>query len=85
MSQEYITCQELIDGLDSYVDGSMPAAQRAEVDRHLAVCPDCINYLNNYRKTIALGKAAFSDVTAPAPADVPEGLLKAILAARKKS
>ena len=80
----YITCQQLIDTLDAYVDGTMPAAERAEVDRHLAVCPDCVNYVNNYRQTIVLGKAAFKDPRAPLPADVPTDLVAAILAAAKK-
>ena len=85
MSKPYITCRELIDGLDAYVDGSMPAIQRAEVDRHLAVCPDCVNYVKNYRQTIAMGKAVFNDPDAPVPADVPGDLLKAILAGVKKA
>ena len=84
MNKPYITCRELIDGLDAYVDGTMPAAQRAEVDRHLAVCPACVNYLNNYRQTIAMGKAVFSDADAPVPADVPADLLKAIVSAARK-
>jgi anti-sigma factor RsiW len=84
MTKPYITCRELIDGLDAYVDGSMPAEQRAEVDRHLAVCPDCINYVKNYRQTIAIGKAVFKDPDAPVPADVPSDLLKAILAGVKR-
>jgi anti-sigma factor RsiW len=84
MSKPYITCRELIDGLDAYVDASMPASQRAEVDRHLAVCPDCVNYLKNYRQAIAMGKAVFKDPKAPVPADVPADLLKAILAGVKR-
>ena len=80
----YITCQQLIDTLDAYVDGTMSPAERAEVDRHLAVCPDCVNYVKNYRQTIALGKAAFTDPRAPVPSDVPRELLNAILAAAKK-
>ena len=84
MSNPYITCRQLIDQLDSYVDGSMPADARAEVDRHLAVCPDCVNYVNNYRQTIAMGKAVFRDTDAPVPNDVPEDLVKAIVSTLKK-
>jgi anti-sigma factor RsiW len=80
----YITCQQLIDTLDAYVDGTMPQAERAEVDRHLAVCPDCVNYVNNYRQTIAMGKSVFKDPRAPVPTDVPTDLVNAILAAAKK-
>lgn len=82
---EYITCRELIGFLDEYVDGSMPSAQRAEVDRHLAVCPPCVAYLETYRQTIALGKAALRSTDEPAPDRVPQGLLDAVRAARNKT
>jgi hypothetical protein len=45
------------------------------------VCPSCVNYLRTYRKTITLVQVAGE---APAPADVPESLIKAILSARPK-
>lgn len=81
---EYITCRELIEFLDDYVDGSMPPAQRAEVDRHLAVCPPCVTYLETYKRTIALGKAAMRATDEPANGRAPQGLLDAVRAARKR-
>lgn len=76
-----ITCQQLIDFLDEYVSGAMDAPRRKTLDEHIAVCPDCVNYVDSYRKTIELGKAALSRVDSPAPADVPVGLVKAVLSA----
>jgi anti-sigma factor RsiW len=81
---KYITCRELIDQLDAYVDGSMAQDQRAKLDEHFSVCPACRAYLANYRTTISLGRAVFSDVDARVPADVPRELMEAILASRKK-
>ena len=81
---KYITCRDLIDQLDAYVDGSMSPEQRSKLDAHFSVCPACVAYLNNYRQTIAMGRAVFSDTSAPVPADVPKELLAAILASRKK-
>ena len=82
MSQApYITCRELIDGLLEYVDGTMTAAQRAEVDRHLAVCPSCVEYLKGYRESVRLGKAALSEKDLES---VPEALIRAILKAKGK-
>lgn len=75
----YITCQELIDFIDSYRDNELTSEQRSEFERHLAVCPSCVAYLKTYEQTILLARSAASD---QAPEDVPESLLRAILAAR---
>jgi anti-sigma factor RsiW len=52
-----------------------------EFERHLAVCPSCVAYLKTYEQTILLAKAAADD---PVPPDVPDSLVRAILAARSK-
>ncbi len=66
----------------SYMDNELPDDQRAEFDRHMAACPSCVDYLKTYEKTVQLAKSCADD---PVPADVPESLVQAILAARKKS
>ena len=80
----FITCRELLDFLGDYVDAELPAAQLAEFHRHLAVCPSCVNYVETYKATRLLGRAACCDPRDAPPADVPEPLIAAILAARRK-
>jgi anti-sigma factor RsiW len=80
-----ITCRELAEFLDDYVAGQLDPQRAGELERHLSVCPTCVKYLKTYRQTIGLGKAAFADEAAPAPADVPPSLIRAILAAAPKS
>jgi len=53
-------------------------------DHHLTLCRNCVRYLAQYRETIAAGRAAFQDPEAAVPADVPEDLVRAILAARQR-
>jgi len=81
-----ITCKEMNDFLIDYVEGTLPEVQKSEFHRHLADCPSCVNYLDTYKKTIAAGKAAFADPKGRGklPEPVPEELVTAILAARKK-
>lgn len=79
-----MTCRELIEFLADYEAGELPDPDRLVFDRHLAACPACRAYLDNYRKTIILGREAFPGDEEPAPG-LPEELLKAILAARRKS
>ncbi len=81
-SQPYITCRQLIDFIGAYRDNELPGHERDEFERHLAVCPSCVAYLSTYEKTVALAQKAAAD---PPPADVPESLIKAILAARQGS
>ena len=77
-----MTCREFIEFLMAYLGDELPPERRAVFDEHLAECPWCAAYLQNYRETILLGKAAFAPADEPLPERVPEELVQAILAAR---
>ena len=81
---DYIRCCELIDFLADYLSGELSAPMRREFERHLAVCPPCINYLKTYEQTIRLSKAAGGDTPDEPVEPLPEQLVQAILAARAK-
>jgi anti-sigma factor RsiW len=84
MSAHDLSCRELIDFLAAYLDAELPAAENAAFEAHLAHCPECVDYLASYRETIRLGKLACGTDSEP-PADVPDELIDAILAARKRA
>lgn len=52
----YITCRQLIDFIYDYLDGTLPTDEQHEFERHLAVCPSCVHYLNTYRQTMRISK-----------------------------
>jgi len=79
-----ITCRQLIDFLMAYFDEELPGQERDRFEEHLAVCPACVAYMKTYAETIRLGKAVCQRPDDPVPPDVPEDLVKAILAAREK-
>jgi anti-sigma factor RsiW len=80
-----LTCREFIDFLLAYLSGELPAGQRAVFEGHLGECPACNAYLRSYQQTVRIEKAACGcDGDAP-PADAPEELIRAILAARNSS
>jgi anti-sigma factor RsiW len=79
-----LSCREIAEFLMAYEDGELTDAMHREFDAHLAVCPDCVAYLESYRATVALGKRAFADEDAPAADEVPEELVEAVLAARRR-
>ena len=80
-----MTCRELASFLADYLDGTLPVVTRRTFDEHLALCPNCVRYLEQYRGAIAVGRAAVTQLEAAAAADFPEDLRKAILAARQSS
>lgn len=79
-----MTCRELTDFILDYLSGELAPPTRATFEEHLAVCEDCVRYLDNYQQAVALGSRAFDD-SSVVPPDVPERLIQAILAARRSS
>ncbi len=49
-----LTCQELVELITDYLEGHLPAPERARFEAHLADCPDCPVYLEQMRQTIRL-------------------------------
>ncbi len=78
-----ITCVEFESFILAYLEDELPAGKRRVFELHLKVCRECRDYLEAYRRTTALGKAALSDdPAAMVPEDVPEDLIKAVLDSR---
>jgi len=78
--EELITCEEVITFLADYLAHELEPGEERSFERHLARCPSCVAYLETYRETLRLGRAAWRDEGSPPPLE-PE-LVRAILAAR---
>jgi len=74
-----INCRELIEFLDRYIDGELPASMTAKFEEHLALCAACVDYLHSYRGKIRLAGEAWRDAEI-AIEDVPSGLIAATVA-----
>ena len=79
-----MTCREFADFILDYLSGELSTELRAAFESHLSVCVNCRRYLASYQETVKLGKRAFEDDDANVPSQVPEELVKAILAARPR-
>jgi predicted anti-sigma-YlaC factor YlaD len=79
-----VTCREFADFIADYLSNELPAKVRTTFDDHLQVCSNCRKYLTSYEETVKLGKRAFDDEDAVLPPEVPEDLVSAILAARRR-
>ena len=78
-----MTCREFAQFIADYLSSELSPDVKRQFERHLAVCPNCVAYLANYRDTIALGRRAFADDEADVPGEVPSALVQAILASRR--
>ncbi len=56
MSDDEISCREVLDFLAAYLDGELVPGVRTDFERHLARCPACVGYLESYRETIRPGE-----------------------------
>ena len=80
-----MTCREFADFMADYLSGELSPGTRAQFERHLEVCPNCVSYLSNYRDTIVLGRTVMAEDDSAVPADVPDDLVKAILSSRRRT
>jgi anti-sigma factor RsiW len=49
-----LNCQELVELVTQYVEGTLSPADQARFESHLGVCADCHRYLDQMRQTILL-------------------------------
>ena len=78
-----MTCREFAEFMADYLSGELLPETTAQFEHHLTVCPNCVAYLSNYRHTVMLGRRAFPNDDADVPDEVPDALVKAILASRR--
>jgi anti-sigma factor RsiW len=83
MSDQELTCRQLIEFLDDYVDGTLPQHARETFESHLGSCEECCDFLRSYRETIRLTRECCCDQAESERREVPEELVRAILAARR--
>jgi len=49
-----ISCQELVEVITDYIEGTLPEDDRERFDAHLEQCDGCRIYLDQMRRTIAV-------------------------------
>jgi len=77
------TCKQMTDLIFKYANDTLAPRLKRDFHRHLAICPDCIAFLNTYKKTITLTRAVRTEEM---PAKVRDNLLEFLRSrARKRS
>lgn len=81
----HLTCRELIEFLDDFVEGVLPRERHEVFEAHLRICSDCRNYLDEYRRSVGLVRSLRErDPDGSPPSNVPSGLVKGVLRALGK-
>ncbi len=47
-----LVCQEVVELVTEYLEGTMSAGDRARFEAHIADCPNCTRYLAQMRRTL---------------------------------
>ena len=62
-----MTCAEFVELVTAYLEGTLTVEERTAFDEHLAVCPGCDRYLEQFRVTIGLlGELPEETLSSPA-------------------
>ncbi len=73
-------CKQLVETVTEYLEGTMPETERARFERHLEICPSCVDYVAQLRRVIDLsGRVTVDDVDA-LPKQAREELIEAFRA-----
>jgi anti-sigma factor RsiW len=54
MTTRDLTCREMVELVNDYLEGALSEADRARFEAHLAICDPCTRYLAQVRETIEL-------------------------------
>jgi anti-sigma factor RsiW len=51
------TCKQITDLVHAYLDDKLSRTVKRDFQQHLRVCPDCVSFLNTYKKTVGISRS----------------------------
>jgi anti-sigma factor RsiW len=69
-----LTCQQMVELVTAYLEGSMSRDERDRFEQHLSACDGCTNYLHQMRETMRLTGMLREE-------EIPQGQRDALLVA----
>jgi len=64
-----MSCRDLVELVTAYLEDALVPDERAAFEAHLAICPGCVDYLDQIRCTITLTGRLTEDSLSPAVRD----------------
>ena len=63
MSDQQLTCKELVEIVTEYLEGGLTDPERERFEEHVVACSGCANYLDQIRVTIEVaGRVTVDDL-----------------------
>jgi anti-sigma factor RsiW len=72
VSYEDLPCVDFVEIVTEYLEGSMSVDERLAMERHLAFCSPCVDYIEQMRAAIALTGTLREE-------DVPEAVIEPLM------
>jgi predicted anti-sigma-YlaC factor YlaD len=69
VSAQPITCQQLVELVTDYLEGTLTPVTRGAFEAHLGVCPGCVTYLDQMRETVRVTGTLTEEQLDPAVRD----------------
>ena len=66
------TCKQIADLVFNYINDTLAPRVKRDFNQHLTICPDCVAFLNTYRKTVAVTRSVRAEEM---PANVRDNIL----------
>jgi anti-sigma factor RsiW len=66
------TCKQIADLVFNYINDTLSPRVKRDFNQHLTICPDCVAFLNTYRKTVAVTRSVRAEEI---PAKVSDNIL----------
>jgi hypothetical protein len=51
------TCKQMTDLVFDYLNDKLRPNVKRDFQQHLQICPDCVNFLNTYNKTVSVTRS----------------------------
>lgn len=72
-----IPCRDVVEAVTAYLEGTMPARDRARLQAHLGACDHCHEYVEQIRATIELTGAIEPEDLSPEAVQALTGAFRA--------
>jgi hypothetical protein len=51
------TCKQITDLVYAYLNDQLSRTVKRDFQQHLRVCPDCVSFLNTYKKAVGMSRS----------------------------
>lgn len=59
------SCTQMTDLVFDYLNGKLTPALKRDFEQHLRICPDCVSFLNTYKKTVQVTGSVVAEEIPP--------------------